>query len=178
MNTKEKRYTLAILVNNHPGVLMRVVSLFSRRGYNIDSLSVGETENEAISRITIVVSGDRPVVEQIKKQVGKLYDVQRVYEMAGGEKSLQRELVMVKVSTQHDDRSQVIELAEIFKAKINDVTSSTITLEMTGSLDKIQSFLDLMAPPFGIVEMARTGITALERGARALSSISFSEDEE
>lgn len=176
MNTKEKRYTLAILVNNHPGVLMRVVSLFSRRGYNIDSLSVGETENEKVSRITIVVSGDRPVVEQIKKQVGKLYDVKRVYEMVG-EKSLQRELVMAKVSTEHEDRSQVIELAEIFKAKINDVTSSTITLELTGSLDKIQSFLDLMAP-FGIVEMARTGITALERGARALSSISFSEDEE
>ncbi len=176
MNTEEKRYTLAILVNNHPGVLMRVVSLFSRRGYNIDSLSVGETENEEFSRITIVVTGDRPVVEQIKKQVGKLYDVKRVYEMAG-QKSLQRELVMVKVSTKHDTRSEVVELAEIFKAKINDVTASTITLEMTGSLEKIQSFLDLISP-FGVVEMARTGITALERGSRALGSIGFSEDDE
>ncbi len=176
MNTTEKRYTLAILVNNHPGVLMRVVSLFSRRGYNINSLSVGETENEQFSRITIVVNGDRAVVEQIKKQVSKLYDVKRVYEMTSN-KSLQRELVMVKVQTRHDNRSEVIELAEIFKAKIIDVTASTVTLEMTGSLDKIKSFLDLMLP-YGIVEMARTGITALERGARALSSISYIEDEE
>ena len=176
MNTTEKRYTLAILVNNHPGVLMRVVSLFSRRGYNINSLSVGETENEQISRITIVVAGDRAVVEQIKKQVGKLYDVLRVYEMTQN-KSLQRELVMVKVHTKSDTRSEVIELAEIFKAKIIDVTANTVTLEMTGGLDKIQSFLDLMLP-YGVVEMARTGITALERGARALSSISYSEDEQ
>jgi len=176
MNTTENRYTLAILVNNQPGVLMRVVSLFSRRGYNIDSLSVGETENEEVSRITIVVSGDRPVVEQIKKQVGKLIDVKRVYEMTQT-RSLQRELVMVKVSTEGESRSQVVELAQIFKAKIIDVTASTVSLEMTGSLDKIQSFLDLMMP-FGIVELARTGITALERGSRALSSISYSEDDE
>ena len=176
MNTTENRYTLAILVNNHPGVLMRVVSLFSRRGYNIDSLSVGETERFDVSRITIVVSGDRPVVEQIKKQVSKLIDVKRVYEMTQT-RSLQRELVMVKVSTKSDTRSEVVELAQIFKAKIIDVTASTVTLEMTGSLDKIQSFLDLMLP-YGVVEMARTGITALERGSRALSSISYSEDEE
>lgn len=176
MNSTENRYTLAILVNNQPGVLMRVVSLFSRRGYNIDSLSVGETENEEVSRITIVVSGDRPVVEQIKKQVGKLIDVKRVYEMTQT-RSLQRELVMVKVSTEGESRSQVVELAQIFKAKIIDVTASTVSLEMTGSLDKIQSFLDLMMP-FGIVELARTGITALERGSRALSSISYSEDDE
>ncbi|WP_320127675.1 acetolactate synthase small subunit [uncultured Sphaerochaeta sp.] len=175
MHNSEERYTLAILVNNHAGVLMRVVSLFSRRGYNIDCLSVGETENEAFSRITIVVSGDRAVVDQIKKQVGKLVDVKRVYEMAQT-KSLQRELVMVKVSTKDTLRTQVVELAEIFKAKIIDVTASTVTLEMTGSLDKIQSFLDLMLP-YGIVEMARTGITALERGARPLSEISFSEDD-
>lgn len=175
MHNSEERYTLAILVNNHPGVLMRVVSLFSRRGYNIDCLSVGETENEEFSRITIVVSGDRAVVDQIKKQVGKLVDVKRVYEMTQT-KSLQRELVMVKVNTKDASRTQVVELAEIFKAKIIDVTATTVTLEMTGSLDKIKSFLDLMQP-YGIVEMARTGITALERGARPLSSISFSEDD-
>lgn len=175
MNTTENRYTLAILVNNQPGVLMRVVSLFSRRGYNIDSLSVGETESEAVSRITIVISGDRPVVEQIKKQVGKLIDVKRVYEMTLT-RSLQRELVMVKVSTKNENRSEVVELAQIFKAKIIDVTSSTVSLEMTGTLDKIQSFMDLMMP-YGIVEMARTGITALERGSRALSSIGYNEDE-
>ncbi|HPY12186.1 MAG TPA: acetolactate synthase small subunit [Sphaerochaeta sp.] len=175
MNSTEKRYTLAILVNNHPGVLMRVVALFSRRGYNIDSLSVGETEDEAISRITIVVSGDRSIVEQIKKQVEKLYDVKRVYEMTG-HSSLQRELVMVKVATTEGNRSHVIELAQIFKAKISDVTETTLTLELTGSLDKLQSFLDLMQR-FGIVELARTGITALERGARPLSSIGYNEEE-
>ena len=175
MNNSEERYTLAILVNNHPGVLMRVVSLFSRRSYNIDSLSVGETEHEDFSRITIVVSGNRPIVEQIKKQVGKLVDVKRVYEMTQT-KSLQRELVMVKVATSAETRTQIIELAQIFKAKIIDVTPSTVSLEMTGSQDKIQSFLDLMMP-YGVVELARTGITALERGARPLSSISFSEDD-
>ncbi|MDD3904385.1 MAG: acetolactate synthase small subunit [Sphaerochaeta sp.] len=175
MNNSEERYTLAILVNNHPGVLMRVVSLFSRRSYNIDSLSVGETENEDFSRITIVVTGNRPIVEQIKKQVGKLVDVKRVYEMTQT-KSLQRELVMVKIQTSAETRTQIIELAQIFKAKIIDVTSTTVSLEMTGSQDKIQSFLDLMMP-YGVVELARTGITALERGARPLSSISFSEDD-
>ncbi|MFA5448097.1 MAG: acetolactate synthase small subunit [Sphaerochaeta sp.] len=174
MNPTEKRYTLALLVNNHPGVLMRVVALFSRRGYNIDSLSVGETESEAISRITIVVTGDRAIVEQIKKQVEKLYDVKRVYEMTRHQ-SLQRELVMLKVSTTDENRSQVIELAQIFKARISDVTTTTVTLELTGSLDKIQSFLSLMQP-YGIVELARTGITALERGARPLSSITYNEE--
>ncbi|HZJ88418.1 MAG TPA: acetolactate synthase small subunit [Sphaerochaeta sp.] len=173
MKSTKKRYTLALLVNNHPGVLMRVVALFSRRGYNIDSLSVGETENEAISRITIVVTGDRAIVEQIKKQVEKLYDVLQVYEMTRHQ-SLQRELVMLKVTTTDENRSQVIELAQIFKARISDVTASTITLELTGSLDKIQSFLNLM-DPFGVVELARTGITALERGARPLSAITYTE---
>ncbi len=176
MNTNENRYTLSILVNNQPGVLMRVVSLFSRRGYNIDSLSVGETERSDISRITIVVTGDRPVVEQIKKQVGKLFDVKRVYEMTQN-KSLQRELVMVKVSTKSDTRSEVVELAQIFKAKIMDVSVGTVSLEITGSRDKIQSFLDLITP-YGLVEMARTGITALERGSRALSSIDYNDEEQ
>ncbi len=175
MKNREKRYTLAILVNNQPGVLMRVVSLFSRRGYNIDSLSVGETENLLFSRITIVITGDREIVEQIKKQVSKLIDVKRVYEMTPS-RSIQRELVMVKVSTTASTRTEIVELGQIFKAKIIDVTASTVTLEMTGSLDKIQSFYDLLSP-YGIVEMSRTGITALERGSRPLSSISYSEDE-
>jgi acetolactate synthase-1/3 small subunit len=154
---------------------MRVVSLFSRRGYNIDSLSVGETENIEFSRITIVISGDREIVEQIKKQVGKLIDVKRVYEMKRTS-SIQRELVMVKVATTASTRTEIIELGQIFKAKINDVTAETVTLEMTGDLDKIQSFYDLLSP-YGIVEMSRTGITALERGSRALGSIGYNEDE-
>ena len=173
MSKREKRYTLAILVNNNPGVLMRVVSLFSRRGYNIDSLSVGETEDERLSRITIVVPGDRAVVEQIKKQVAKLYDVIQVYEMTRTA-SLQRELIMIKVMASVASRTEVVELAQIFKEKIIDVTNTTVSLEMTGTLDKIDSFLNLISP-YGIVELARTGITALERGSRALSSIGFDE---
>lgn len=169
----EKRYTLAILVNNHSGVLMRVVGLFSRRGYNIDSLSVGVTENPAISRITIVVTGDRAIVEQIKKQVGKLYDVIRVHEMTIRQ-SLQYELVMVKIAVTAETRTGVVELGEIFKAKVLDVTDSTISLQMTGSLDKIESFVGLVTP-YGIVEMVRTGITALERGSRPLSASSEEE---
>ncbi|HPX29400.1 MAG TPA: acetolactate synthase small subunit, partial [Sphaerochaeta sp.] len=149
------------------------VSLFSRRGYNIDSLSVGETEDERLSRITIVVPGDRAVVEQIKKQVAKLYDVIQVYEMTRTA-SLQRELIMIKVMASVASRTEVVELAQIFKAKIIDVTNTTVSLEMTGTLDKIDSFLNLISP-YGIVELARTGITALERGSRALSSIGFDE---
>ncbi len=167
----EKQYTLAILVNNHSGVLMRVVGLFSRRGYNIDSLSVGITENPSISRITIVVTGDRAVVEQIKKQVEKLVDVIKVYEMTR-HGSVQRELVLVKVRTTEQTRTSVVELAEIFKAKVLDVTPSTISLQLTGGLDKIGSFLELMNP-YGIVEMSRTGITALERGSRSLCDIDY-----
>lgn len=170
----EKQYTLAILVNNLSGVLMRVVGLFSRRGYNIDSLSVGVTENPAISRITIVVTGDRAVVEQIKKQVEKLVDVIRVHEMTR-HGSLQRELVLVKVRTTEKNRTSVVELAEIFKAKVLDVTPTTMTLQLTGGLDKISSFLELMSP-YGLAEMVRTGITALERGNRSLSDIDY-EDE-
>lgn len=164
--------TLAILVNNKSGVLMRVVGLFSRRGYNINSLSVGETENSAISRITIVVSvEDEGVIEQIKRQVEKLVDVIRVYEMTPGG-SLRKELVLVKIRASEDTRTHLVELAEIFKAKIIDVTVSTITLQLTGDLDKLDAFMSLVRD-YGIVELARTGITALERGSRALSEIDF-----
>ncbi|MHC1692746.1 MAG: acetolactate synthase small subunit [Sphaerochaetaceae bacterium] len=161
-----ERYTLGILVNNHPGVLSRVVGLFSRRGYNIDSLSVGETENPAISRITCVVTGDRQIVEQIEKQVAKLVDVINVIEMSL-QGSLQCELILVKMCIDVQTRAAVVELSEIFKAKIVDVTESTLTLQLTGNLDKIDSFLRL-AKPYGISELVRTGMTAMERGSQAL----------
>lgn len=166
---KLKRYTLAILVNNKAGVLMRVVGLFSRRGYNIDSLSVGETENPEISRITIVTTGDRQIVEQIKRQVGKLVDVKNVFEMTKTG-SLQRELVLIKLKADASTRTQIIEIGEIYKAKIIDVTPTTLTLMVTGTLEKLSSFLSL-TEPYGVVELSRTGITALERGARPLSSL-------
>ncbi|MFA5570054.1 MAG: acetolactate synthase small subunit [Sphaerochaetaceae bacterium] len=161
-----ERYTLGILVNNHPGVLSRVVGLFSRRGYNIDSLSVGETENPAISRITIVVTGDRHIVEQIEKQVAKLYDVLSVATLTL-QGSIQAELVFVKVSTTETSRAAVVELSEMFKAKIMDVSESAVTMQLTGNMDKIASFLHLLQP-HGIIELARTGMTAMERGSQAM----------
>lgn len=174
MNYNDKnRYTLAILVNNRSGVLMRVVSLFSRRGYNIDSLSVGETEDSQVSRITIVVSGDRAIVEQIIRQVGKLVDVRRVYEMTDGG-SVQRELVLIKIKATNETRSDIVGLGDIFKAKIIDVTPNTVTFQLTGSLEKLDSFLNL-ASSYGIVELVRTGITALGRGEKPLSALSFDE---
>ena len=136
MKYERNSYTLAILVNNRSGVLMRVVALFSRRGYNIDSLSVGETEDPATSRITIVVTGDRQIVEQIIRQVEKLVDVRKVYEMTQ-HGSLQRELVLVKIKADEETRSKIAEIAEIFKAKIIDVTPTTLTMQLTGSLDKL-----------------------------------------
>ena len=171
---KENSYTLAILVYNRPSVLMRVVALFCRRGYNIDSLSVGETEDPSRSRITIVVTGDRQIVEQIIRQVEKLVDVIKVYEMTRMG-SLQRELVLVKIKADDDTRGAIVEIGEIFKAKILDVTPTTVTMQLTGSLDKLESFLEL-ARPYGIVELVRTGITALERGARPISETTFGDE--
>ncbi len=174
MEDDKKRYTLAILVNNRSGVLMRVVGLFSRRGYNIDALSVGETENQKISRITIVVTADRQIVDQIKRQVEKLVDVIRVFEMTE-HGSLQRELVLVKIKAGDKTRTEIVEIGEIFKSKIIDVTPTTITMMLTGSLEKLDSFMALIRP-YGIVEMSRTGITALERGSRSLIEIGHEED--
>ena len=167
-------YTLAILVYNRPGVLMRVVALFSRRGYNIDCLSVGETEDPSRSRITIVVTGDRQIVEQIIRQVEKLVDVIKVYEMTR-HGSLQRELLLVKIKADNSTRGAIVEIGEIFKAKILDVTPTTLTMQLTGSLDKLESFLELTRP-YGIVELVRTGITALERGARPISETTFGDE--
>lgn len=172
-NNAENSYTLAILVNNKAGVLMRVVSLFSRRGYNIDSLSVGETESPERSRITIVVSGDRKIVEQIIRQVEKLIDVIRVYEMTSSG-SIRAELVLVKIKADNSNRADIVTLGEIFKAKIIDVTTETVSLQIVGVSEKIESFLTI-ARQYGIVELVRTGSTALERGSRALAEISFGE---
>ena len=166
------RSTLAILVNHKSGVLMRVVGLFSRRGYNIHSLSVGETEKPEVSRITIVVSvDDERVISQIRRQVEKLVDVRRVYSLTSAD-SLQKELVLVKIRADEESRTHLVELAEIFKAKIIDVTKTTMTLQLTGDLDKLEAFMSLVED-YGIVELARTGITALERGSRALSEIDY-----
>ncbi|MGD1819283.1 MAG: acetolactate synthase small subunit [Pleomorphochaeta sp.] len=169
--TKETRFTLSLLVKNHSGVLQRVVGLFSRRGYNIDSLSVGRTNDDGISRITIVILGDLSIVKQIKNQVEKLVDVYRVA-IITDENGIQSELILVKISTKDGDRSKVIELSELFNAKVVDVTLNTITLQLTGNNQKIKSFLDL-ASPYGIVELTRTGITAIGRGELALKDAPY-----
>ena len=140
--------TLSVLVENHPGVLSRIAGLFSRRGYNIDSLAVGTTENPEVSRMTIVVEGDEYVVEQVKKQLNKLVDVIKVSKIIP-EDSVTRELVLVKVDAEPQMRAGIIQIAEIFRANIVDVSRKTMTIELTGDKDKVQAFEELLKP-FGI----------------------------
>lgn len=157
------RHVLSVLVENQSGVLSRVSGLFSRRGYNIDSLSVGETEDPKVSRMTIVVRGDDYILEQIKKQLNKLIDVIKIVEM-DPRQSVFRELALIKVKT-GSSRASIIEIVDIFRAKIVDVANETLTVEMTGDETKIEAFINLMEP-YGIAEIVRTGLTALERGNR------------
>jgi acetolactate synthase-1/3 small subunit len=157
-------HTLSVLVSNKPGVLTHVSGLFSRRGYNIDSLTVGVTENPEISRMTIVAHGDEHVIEQVTKQLNKLIDVIKVVEVVPAE-SVDRELALLKVAAKAQNRSEVIQIVDIFRAKIVDVSAESIVIEITGSGDKINALEELMRP-FGIKEMVRTGKVALVRGSR------------
>ncbi len=155
------RHTLSVLVENKPGVLARVAGLFSGRGFNITSLTVGETEDPTTSRMTIVVTGDDAILEQITKQLNKLVDTIKVYDLTG-EAHLERELALVKVQAEIKERSEIIQLAEIFRAKIVDVSDWTYTLEITGTADKVNAFFELLRP-FGIRELIRTGTVATVR---------------
>lgn len=157
------KVVLSLLVENSSGVLSRVAGLFSRRGYNIDSLTVGETQNPHFSRMTIVSSGDEEALEQIGKQVGKLVDVIDVKELPAGE-SVYRELMLVKVEVSKEERQQVIALANIFRAKIIDVADNSVIIEVTGDVSKEDAFLSLLEN-YKILQVARTGITGLSRGA-------------
>lgn len=156
------QHTLSVLVQNHAGVLSRVSGLFSRRGYNIESLAVGVTENEHISRMTIVVEGDNYVVEQVSKQLYKLVEVLKVSDITE-EKYVGREMVLVTVSVEPSHRGEIIQIAEIFKGRIVDLSRKTMMLELTGNEEKINAFIDALTP-FGIKEMVRTGKVALVRG--------------
>ena len=156
------RHVLSILVDNESGVLSRVCGLFSRRGYNIDSLSVGVTEDPKASRITIVLYCDDNVIEQIVKQVEKLVDVIRIVELKE-KKAVFRELALMKVNADAKNRSEIISIVDVFRAAIIDVGTEAITIEITGDESKIEAFRALMEP-FGIKEIVRTGITALCRG--------------
>jgi acetolactate synthase-1/3 small subunit len=157
-------HTLSVLVANKPGVLTHVSGLFSRRGYNIDSLTVGVTENPEISRMTIVAHGDEHVIEQVTKQLNKLIDIIKVVEVTPLE-SVYRELALIKVAATAKNRSEVIQITDIFRAKIVDVSADSIIIEITGGGDKIDALEEMMRP-FGIKEMVRTGKVALIRGSK------------
>jgi acetolactate synthase I/III small subunit len=157
-------HTLSVLVENKPGVLTRVTSLFSRRGFNIDSLAVGPTEDPTLSRITIVVSAEDTPLEQITKQLHKLINVIKIQDLDPSE-SIDRELVLFKVNAASERRHEIIEIANVFRAKVIDVGRQSLTIEATGSSDKIQAMEDLFRA-YGIKELARTGKIALARGSR------------
>lgn len=163
------RHVLSVLVENKPGVLARISGLFSSRGYNIQSLTVGETEDEAVSRMTIVVCGDDAVLEQIRKQLDKLVDVIKVVDLTT-DSHIDRELCLVKVKADGEARDEIQGFVNIFRAKIVDVTTQSLTVEITGGLDKCQALIDLLQP-FGILELVRTGAVAIARGGgRALDA--------
>ena len=157
-----RKMVLSILVDNTFGVLSRVAGLFSRRGYNIDSLTVGVTENSAYSRMTVVVTGDEQILDQIKKQLAKLEDVKEIKELPPGQ-SVSRELILVKVAVTPAERQSVISIADIFRAKIVDVAPESLMIELTGNQAKIDAFMRLLEG-FTIKEFVRTGITGLVRG--------------
>ena len=158
------RHIISVLVENQFGVLARVSGLFSARGYNIDSLCVGETDDPAISRMTVVVRGDDRVLEQIVNQLNKLVETIEVTDLTG-EDHVERELVMVKIATQNGVRSEVTEIVNIFRGKVIDIGRDAITVEVTGSSGKICAFIDMMRP-FGISELIRTGKIAIARSSK------------
>ena len=161
-----ERYTLSVLVENNPGVLSRVVGLFSRRGFNIHSLSVGTTQDQNVSRITIEVNGDAQTVEQVSKQLSKLMEIIKLKTLRDSE-IVKRGLALVKVKVTPKTRSEVIEITSVFRANIVDISSNTLTVEITGHDGKIGAFLELVEQ-YGIEEISRTGMTALERGTNTL----------
>lgn len=158
-----KKMVLSILVDNTAGVLSRVAGLFSRRGYNIDSLTVGVTQNPVISRMTVVVNGDDQILDQIRNQLLKLEDVREVYELLTDE-SVCRELILVKVNSSEKERQAIISIVDIFRAKIVDVAMDSLMIELTGNQAKLEAFIKLLEG-FTIKEIVRTGIAGLTRGS-------------
>lgn len=156
------KFVLSVLVENKAGVLSRVSGLFSRRGYNIDSLTVCQTHNPNQSRMTIVVQGDEYILEQIQKQLAKLQEVIAI-KKCENKTSVQREMALIKVKAEASNRGTIIETCDIYKARIVDVSLESVVIEITGSEDKIESLLRLLEP-YGILEYVKTGLTVLERG--------------
>lgn len=162
-DTPVLRQTLSVLVENRFGVLARIATLFAARGFNIDSLAVGETEDPSISRMTIVARGDAGTLEQVEKQLNKLIDVIKVTNFHG-QAHLERDLALIKVKADKNNRSEILQTVDIFRAKIVDVGPDSLIIEMTGDEDKIQALLNLVQP-FGVKELVRTGIVAMGRGS-------------
>ena len=161
------RHTLSVLVENKPGVLARVASLFSRRGFNIDSLAVGPTELPEVSRMTIVVNVEELPLEQVTKQLNKLVNVIKIVEL-DPEQSVQRELLLVKVKADLTTRSHVLETVQLFRAKVVDVAADAVTIEATGTADKLDALIRVLEP-FGIKELVQSGMVAVGRGSRSIT---------
>ena len=161
------KHTLSVLVENKPGVLARIAGLFSRRSFNIHSLAVGPTEHPEVSRMTIVVNVDESPLEQVTKQLNKLVEVLKVVELEPNA-SVQREILLVKVRTDLNSRSHVLETVQLFRAKVVDVASDTLTIEVTGNRDKLAAFLEVLEP-FGVKELVQSGMVAIGRGSRSIT---------
>jgi acetolactate synthase I/III small subunit len=168
VHERAERHTLAVLVDNEPGVLARVIGLFSGRGYNIDSLTVSETEHaKHLSRITVVTNGTPMVIEQIKNQLDRLVPVHRVHDLTIEGPSIERELAMVKVRGKGENRVEALRLADAFRARVIDAGTESFIFEITGASEKIESFVNLMLP-LGLVEVSRTGVVAISRGPEGM----------
>lgn len=161
------KHTLSVLVENKPGVLVRIAGLFARRNFNIDSLAVGPTEHEEISRMTIVVNCDEHPLEQVTKQLNKLVNVLKIVELEPGQ-AVQRELILIKVRADAETRSKVLETVELFRARVVDVALDAVTVEATGSTDKLQALVRVLEP-FGIKELVQSGMVAVGRGGRSIT---------
>jgi acetolactate synthase-1/3 small subunit len=158
------RHTISVLVENKFGVLARIATLFAARGFNIDSLAVGETENPDMSRMTIVVKGDDRILEQVEKQLNKLVDVTKVTDFKEAA-HLERDLALIKVRADKGNRSEILQITDIFRARIIDVAADSVIIETTGDEEKIQALISMLKP-FGVREVCRTGIIAMGRGTR------------
>ncbi|KAB8165871.1 MULTISPECIES: acetolactate synthase small subunit [Streptomyces] len=165
------KHTLSVLVENKPGVLSRITALFSRRNFNIDSLAVGTTEHPEVSRITIVVSVEDLPLEQVTKQLNKLVNVLKIVELDPSA-AVHRELVLVKVRADNDTRTQIVEIVRLFRAKTVDVAPEAVTIEATGSSDKLEAMLRMLEP-FGIKELVQSGAIAIGRGSRSITDRSL-----
>ncbi len=158
------RHVIAALVMNEPGVLAHVAGMFAARGFNIDSLVVGRTEHPEISRMTIVINGDNQMLDQVRKQLGKLVEVVRVVDYADVD-FVERDLMLLRVSAAPDQRSEILEMVDMFRGTVVDVASTQLMIKLSGTEDKLEAFVELLRP-YGIVELARTGVIAMPRGEK------------